>query len=780
MKRNDKGLVILCLLNFVVGQVSLFGIGSVGLSFFLAGVPYYKSGIIMAFSMLLGCYVGQGAKLAFFNGGVVFGVLICSAIFRKKKAKVVYKLHNVKVYAFIGTALYILSDWFVNKKNMEFSGNISIVLNLLGNTLGMGAALCGMIFIFHIGINYIIKCLGVRKPTMEELISIVLILLMGVKVINPLFSSIFMVELTMIFILILVGGYLLGSGAGSLIGTLGAIVYNLGTVSPDYEKMLVMVGIFALIGGVCGALCHIHSMLGSFGMITLVVGFYYAMGRDITIAYMFSVRTAAAGISGAFLFGLFSIFINKKERELEEVYEPKTAKYLTAKRLKDYSLAFEKLSDSFPGKEEKREVMSRNDMENIFRLLSENVCNGCESIDSCWGDNYYLTYGETLDVIDDAWQNGKVLGNYSDFSVRCKRLEGFVMQVEMAVEVARLNLRWINKIRETKEAFKNQFREVSMVMNNVSVIVDKPDYFSVKEKQKIMDSLEGLGLEIKEIFGVPGSYDRVRLVVECKTKTNTYVTTKAVKDAIGFAIGKEFTVADGEKISVGREFASYSFYEATNYRVMTGVARIAKSGEADNGDNYSFTSPDNGEVVMLLCDGMGSGTSASMQSKKVVELMENLMEAGFTWKSSVSFINCVYAWGEEARDIYSLDIALINLYTGTCSFVKEGAFATFIKRKNWVESISSVSLPSGIFVGNQWDVVEKKLYNGDFVIMVSDGVGSSLPKGEELETMEKLISEIETNNPSEMASKIIEKCVECNGYVANDDMTVLVLSIWNK
>lgn len=780
MKRNDKGLLILCLFNFVIGQVSLFGIGGVGLPFFLAGVPFYKSGIVAAFLMLMGCYLGQGISMAFINGIIVFCILLCRFVFSKKNPLTTNRLHNIKVYSAIGTITYMLLEWIYNKKSMDITGNPSMTINAVVNTLAQGIALCGMIFLFNIGINYIVKCMGIRKPSLEELISMVLILLVSLKAVNPLFSEVFLVELTVIFLLILMGGYLLGSGAGALIGVLGAVVYNIGIDSPNFEKMLVMTGIFALIGGVCGALCSIHAFLGSLGMITLVMGFFYVMGRDVSLAYMFSVSTAGAGISGAFLFGIFSLFVTKKEKKYEDKYEPRAAKYLTARRLKDYSMAFERLSESFEKKEEKREVMSRNDMENIFRLLSENVCNGCEKVENCWGDNYYITYGDTLDVIDDVWQNGKSSKISGDFSTKCKRIETFVMQVEMAVEVARLNLRWLNKIRETKEAFRNQFKEVATVMDNVSLIVDKPDYFSVKEKQKIVDNLESMGLEVRDIFGVPGPHDRVRLVVECKTRINAYITTKGIKDALGFALGREFTVADGEKLSVGREFSNYSFYEATNYKVITGVARVAKSGERDNGDNYSFTNPDNGEVVMLLCDGMGSGTSASMQSKKVIELMENLMEAGFTWKSAVSFVNCVYAWGEEAGDIYSMDIALINLYTGTCSFVKEGAFATFIKRKNWVESISSASLPGGVFVGNQWDVVEKKLYNGDYVIMVSDGVGNSLPQGKEIETMEKIISEIETTNPSLMASRIIEKCVEYNEYVANDDMTVLVLSIWNK
>ena len=44
-------------------------------------------------------------------------------------------------------------------------------------------------------------------------------------------------------------------------------------------------------------------------------------------------------------------------------------------------------------------------------------------------------------------------------------------------------------------------------------------------------------------------------------------------------------------------------------------------------------------------------------------------------------------------------ICVINLFTGISEFVKIGAATTFIKRDNWVETISSTTLPIGM-LGN--------------------------------------------------------------------------------
>ena len=770
MKKNNKGLLFLCLISFVMGQVNILGTSLVGLAFYLACMPYYRWGIAVGASTALGSYIAFGMEKIYLNLVVIGISFLIYHLFRGKKTIVSARLQSIGFYGLAGSVVFVIAQIKAGKE-------ISYYINIFA----MGIIIYSMSIIFSMGVNYIIKSVGIRKPSSEEIISLTVIGFLGIKAINPLLEGVFSIELTVIFLLVLYGGYVAGGGMGALVGAVGATVFNLGEVAPDFLKMLVMVGIFTIIGGICGALSDINGYLSGGGLILLSGTFYYAMKQDVSTAYMFGSSVVGAGISAGIIFAIWSAFLKRKVVKDDKACEQRSSKYLVTKRLKGYSEAFERLSNSFAEWEEKQDVMGRNDIENIFRLLSENVCAGCQNLENCWEHNYYSTYSDTLDIIDRAWQNGRVDIDVIEVEQvrKCVFIQEFIMQIEMAVEVSRLNIRWRNKVIETKEAFQNQFREVAMVMENAAVTVDSPDYFKLKEKQKITDELEAIGVEVRDIYGVKATYDRLKLVIECRTKATAHVTSKNMAAIVTMVLGREFIMPE-DKIYISKEFENYSLYEETKYKVMTGVARVAKSGEKENGDNYSFSNIENGEVVMLLCDGMGSGSNACISSRKVVELMENLMEAGFSWKCAVSFVNAVYAWGGEGKDMYALDMGLVNLYTGTISFVKEGAFATFIKRKNWVESISSVSLPGGIFVKSQMDVVEKKLYNGDFVIMVSDGVGQCLPKGEEIETMEKIIGQINATNPSQVAGKIIEKCVEYNNYVANDDMTVLVLSIWSK
>mgnify|MGYP002508312641 CR=1 FL=1 len=67
-----------------------------------------------------------------------------------------------------------------------------------------------------------------------------------------------------------------------------------------------------------------------------------------------------------------------------------------------------------------------------------------------------------------------------------------------------------------------------------------------------------------------------------------------------------------------------------------------------SGDNYSFYEAENGRMVAVLSDGMGSGEKACDDSERIIEKMERLLEAGFRKETAVQMINgALVAAGQE-------------------------------------------------------------------------------------------------------------------------------------
>ena len=95
-----------------------------------------------------------------------------------------------------------------------------------------------------------------------------------------------------------------------------------------------------------------------------------------------------------------------------------------------------------------------------------------------------------------------------------------------------------------------------------------------------------------------------------------------------------------------------------------------------------------------------------------------------------------------------------------------------------MEHLSSTSLPIGVLHSIEIDSVKRKLKSGDFVIMVTDGVLDALPVGEQDILLETIIQGSAIANPKEMAHHVLERVLESTGELPMDDMTVIVIGIW--
>lgn len=111
--------------------------------------------------------------------------------------------------------------------------------------------------------------------------------------------------------------------------------------------------------------------------------------------------------------------------------------------------------------------------------------------------------------------------------------------------------------------------------------------------------------------------------------------------------------------------------------------------------------------------------------------------------------------------------------------MKLGAAGTFIKRENWIESVASETLPVGMFGEADYDTKEKKLYDGDYVIMMSDGVPEAL--GGRLDEVLFSVGQKQADRtPQCVAGEILKAALEACEYKPNDDMTILVAEVVKK
>ena len=70
--------------------------------------------------------------------------------------------------------------------------------------------------------------------------------------------------------------------------------------------------------------------------------------------------------------------------------------------------------------------------------------------------------------------------------------------------------------------------------------------------------------------------------------------------------------------------------------------------------------------------------------------------------------------------------------------------------------------------------------DGDYIVMVSDGILDALSQGIGEDMLSELIGSTNLENPGEMANSILNFCIHQARGRIRDDMTVLVIGIWKK
>jgi stage II sporulation protein E len=182
----------------------------------------------------------------------------------------------------------------------------------------------------------------------------------------------------------------------------------------------------------------------------------------------------------------------------------------------------------------------------------------------------------------------------------------------------------------------------------------------------------------------------------------------------------------------------------------------------------------------MLSDGMGCGEKASIQSSQVIDLLEQLMSAGFGRDLAIDLLNSFVSFLADGTVSTTIDLTMIDLYTGDTSFVKLGASTTFIKRKGKVECVRSTSLPMGVLERIEFDTCDGKLYHGDIVVMMSDGILDGIIVENKEEYMADYIASLRTNNVQSIAEAILKDIESMQRGVLRDDSTVLVIGFWKK
>ena len=338
---------------------------------------------------------------------------------------------------------------------------------------------------------------------------------------------------------------------------------------------------------------------------------------------------------------------------------------------------------------------------------------------------------------------------------------------------------WNARMDEQRVAVATQLTEISEIMvGAIRRAYDTKEDTSLERQLKRL--LYKRGILLKKVYVYDNEEQRKEVYLTIRTRKKRCISNKDAAECLSEALGSPMMPSHEARAFVRNEYTSTCFVEKTNFEVVYGVERCVGDYQQISGDSFSFMQKEEGQFLASLSDGMGTGLNAYQESEKVVDLLEQFLEAGFSKETAVKMINSALVLRDQGKTFSTIDISSIDLYSGVCEFLKIGAATSFIKRGNWVEAITSTSLPAGVFQQTDYEKTCRKLYDGDMVIMVTDGVLDVLPMEHQEKLMKDIILEHQTNNPKELADYILSRVRQYKSGRFLDDMTVLVMGIWKR
>lgn len=336
------------------------------------------------------------------------------------------------------------------------------------------------------------------------------------------------------------------------------------------------------------------------------------------------------------------------------------------------------------------------------------------------------------------------------------------------------------KLWENRCMLADNLNEMAGVMAQVAGEVFSYRPFPERKRRQIIQAMKSEGLIISDLYYIENKEGHTKINLNMSSERAGGISAEEAADMLSVLLDLRLVPSMNCPYFIDTNIRSYIFVEEARFVVLTGAARAVKETEQKSGDNYAILESEKGKLTLLLSDGMGSGEKACQDSEIVLDLMEKLIDAGYQSKAAANLVNSALIARGEEQNMSTLDICEIDLYDGICEFTKIGAASSFIKREHMVEQISTGSLPLGIFKGVEGDSIRRRLMDGDYVFLLSDGILDAMEESDYKEDICEILGNLDQENPRELAEALLQIVLRKTRGRIRDDMTILVFGLWEN
>lgn len=588
------------------------------------------------------------------------------------------------------------------------------------------------------------------------------------------------VEHTLSRYLILMLAFVGGAAVGASVGVVTGLILSLASLAAIQQ-----IGLLAFAGLLGGLLKDGGKIAVGFGMLvgTSILALYIGDSAHV-------LQSTYESIAALLLF----LFTPKGMLATVAKYVPGTQEHvksqqdyarrvrdLTANRVMQFADVFKQLSKSFGQLTEKNySLQQETEVEHFMNAVTSEACATCFKRKTCWTDGFHKTYQWITELTAEMESNPDFTKDQirPEWRQLCHKTDRVHTILQKQYELYLNDLHWAKQIQESRKLVSEQLFGVAQVMDDLAKEIRRESQGLFLQEEQILQVLDEMGLSVNRLTIISLDEGNVEIEMVHSFQQGFDESRKMIAPLLSNLLGETIAVKYERWDEPEEGVNTVVFSSAKEYEVETGIACAAKGGERLSGDCFSTVELGNGKFAVAVSDGMGNGERARLESSAALSILEELLQSGMDEQLAIKSVNSVLTLRSPDEIYTTVDLAMIDLFSAQTTFMKIGSTPSFIKRGTEVIPVKASNLPIGILKEIEVDLVVRQLMPGDLLVMMTDGVYDAPGHAVNKELwMKRVLSEMDTEDPQELANALLDKVLRYHEGKAYDDMTIVVAKI---
>ncbi|MCM1053991.1 MAG: SpoIIE family protein phosphatase [Bacteroides sp.] len=362
-----------------------------------------------------------------------------------------------------------------------------------------------------------------------------------------------------------------------------------------------------------------------------------------------------------------------------------------------------------------------SDLSNVYNYACDKVCKSCRFNMKCWGEEYNDSARIMNGFIRALRCGDRVTPNHfgGALSERCQRKQQLCDAVNKryddVVAIGQMNRR----IKEMRNVLTKQLDNTERLFGSIAEEFGKEVVYNPEESVKVGRLLERCGLSspkaaVKTIDG--------NMTIEAYGGGELACTAEELGDMLIEMLQREFDLPCilefGKKVRI-------TAFQRAEYGIKSASCQYSRRKGSANGDFVTACVDGKGKYYSIVSDGMGSGTRARIDSAFACGLLTKFLESGVGAEAAIEMLNTALMVKSSDESFATLDVCMIDLYTGKTTLYKAGGADTFVRSGKKVTKIKGSGLPVGVSGTLSLFSQSFSAEEDDVIIMTTDGADLS-------------------------------------------------------